>query len=111
MKLKDFQKLSVRTMNPSLTQEQQICNCIIGIQSEAGEMANEFKKNFFQGHALDLNHVHEELGDVMFYIVNLATLLDLDMEEIIEANYDKLMKRFPDGFTAAASIARVDKEK
>ena len=36
MKLKDFQELSVRTMNTDLSQEQKISNCLIGIQGETG---------------------------------------------------------------------------
>lgn len=109
MKLKDFQELSVRTMNTDLSQEQKISNCLIGIQGETGEIADIFKKHLYQGHDLDLDHVEEEIGDAMFYIVNLATLMGINMEAAIERNFEKLLKRFPNGFSAEDSIARVDK--
>ena len=109
MDLKNFQELSVRTMNDNLSYEQKVSNCLMGIQGEAGEIADIFKKHMYQGHGLDIDHVEEEIGDVMFYIVNLATLLKIDMEAAIEKNFEKLLKRFPNGFSAADSIARVDK--
>lgn len=109
MDLKNFQEVSVRTMNNELTFEQKVTNCLMGIQGETGEIADIFKKHMYQGHDLDLEHVEEELGDVMFYIVNLATLYNIDMEDVIEKNFEKLLNRFPNGFSAADSIARVDK--
>lgn len=45
----------------------------------------------------------------MFYIVNLATLMGINMEAAIERNFEKLLKRFPNGFSVEDSIARVDK--
>ena len=44
----------------------------------------------------------------MFYLVNLATIFNFNMEDILQANVDKLKKRYPDGFTAKASVERVD---
>lgn len=109
MDLANFQEVSVRTMNDELTFEQKISNCLMGIQGEAGEIADIFKKHMYQGHELDLDHLKEEMGDVMFYIVNLATLYNIDMEDVIENNFIKLLNRFPNGFSAADSIARIDK--
>ena len=43
----------------------------------------------FQNHILDVDHIEEEIGDVMFYICNLATLLELNMETILEKNIKK----------------------
>ena len=109
MDLNNFQEVSVRTMNDELTFEQKVTNCLMGIQGETGELADIFKKHIYQGHDLDLEHVEEELGDVMFYIVNLATLMGINMEAAIERNFEKLLKRFPNGFSVEDSIARVDK--
>ena len=44
----------------------------------------------------------------MFYLVNLATELDIDMTEVLQNNVDKLLVRYPEGFTAKASVERVD---
>ena len=110
MDLKTFQTLSIRTLNLDLTRQEQISNCLLGIAGESGELIDLFKKNLYQGHDLDYNKVHEELGDIMFYITNLATALEMDMEMILENNISKLAKRYPNGFSSEDSIARVDRE-
>ena len=45
----------------------------------------------------------------MFYIVNLCNLLNLDLETIIEGNYNKLLKRYPEGFSVERSVNRNDR--
>ena len=44
----------------------------------------------------------------MFYICNLATLLDINMEDVLEKNVEKLNKRYKNGFSYKASIDRID---
>lgn len=45
----------------------------------------------------------------MFYLVNLATLYNIDMSEVLPMNVDKLLKRYPQGFDKEKSINREDK--
>ncbi len=35
----------------------------------------------------------KELGDVLWYLAQLATELDLDLDEVARANLDKLLSR------------------
>ena len=106
MDIGEFQRRSLRTLNNELTREEQISNMIMGLCGENGEIADQIKKNFYQGHELDRNHLKEELGDLMFYVVNLATLYDLSMENILDYNIEKLKKRYKNGFTPEESINR-----
>ena len=53
-----------------------------------------------------MDHIEEEIRDIMFYICNLATLLELNMETILEKNIKKLAKRYPKGFKSEKSINR-----
>lgn len=106
MEIRNFQKNSTRTLNKELNKEQLLSNMVMGISGEAGEVADIIKKHLYQGHNLDIQHLSEEIGDVMFYIVNLATVLGLDMCEILENNISKLKKRYPEGFDADKSINR-----
>ena len=80
MYLNDYQVKSKRTLNQELTKEQTVSNMIMGILGETGEVADVIKKHYYQGHDLDIEHIKEEIGDVMFYIVNLCNVLDLDLE-------------------------------
>ena len=42
----------------------------------------------------------------MLYIINVASVLELDMQEVLEDNINKLRKRYPQGFDADRSINR-----
>ena len=110
MEIKEFQKLSIRTLNNSLSEKEQLANMVIGASCEFSEAGDSIKKYLFQGHELDKKHIEEELGDTMFYICNLATLLNISMENVLEQNVEKLNKRYKNGFSYKASIDRVDKK-
>lgn len=106
MTIKEYQKLSTRTLNKDLEKGNQLVNMILGINGEVGELTDLFKKYWFQGHDLNRYWVVGELGDIMFYIINLCTLLGIDMEDVLETNVLKLRKRYPDGFSCEKSINR-----
>lgn len=50
----------------------------------------------------------EELGDVAWYLAELATYLEVPLEEILDKNIEKLSHRFPNGFSKEASLHRGD---
>ena len=106
MEIKEYQKRSTRTLNKELFTKEQLMNMALGISGESGEIADIFKKVLFQGHDLKIEDVIGELGDVMFYIVNLCTLLEIDIRFVLEYNVDKLQKRYPEGFDSNRSINR-----
>ena len=108
MEIAEFQKLSIRTLNNKLTMDEQLANMVIGANCEFSEAGDSIKKYLYQGHSLDKEHITEELGDTMFYICNLATLLDIDMKDVLEKNIEKLNKRYKNGFSYKASIDRID---
>ena len=72
----------------------------IGIASEGGEFAEIVKKCVFQGKPLDAEtrfHAKRELGDILWYWINSCRALDLDPNEVVEENVNKLKKRYPGG--------------
>ena len=81
---------------------------VFGINGETGEVTDILKKHLFHGHELDIQHLKEEIGDIMFYLVNLASIYEIDFSEILQINIDKLMKRYPDGFDKEKSINRIE---
>jgi NTP pyrophosphatase (non-canonical NTP hydrolase) len=69
----------------------------LGLCGEAGEVADKVKKvlrdrqgNFSPEVIADLQL---ELGDVLWYVAQLATELGLELEQIAQANLDKLASR------------------
>lgn len=106
MNIKEYQEKSTRTLNKKLIKDELLVNMIFGIVGETGEVVDLVKKFRFQGHKLDKEKLTEEIGDVMFYIANLCTLLDVDLEEVLEGNYNKLLKRYPEVFSEERSVNR-----
>lgn len=60
-----------------------------------------------QGHELDKEHLAKELGDIAWYLAEAATALDMPLEDILQANIDKLKKRHPEGFESKRSTVRL----
>tara|TARA_B100000963_G_scaffold229272_1_gene199971 strand:+ start:2444 stop:2842 length:399 start_codon:yes stop_codon:yes gene_type:complete len=72
----------------------------IGIASEGGEFSEIVKKVTFQGKPMDEDtkfHMKRELGDIMWYWINSCRALDLDPNEVIAENVEKLKARYPGG--------------
>jgi len=104
----EYQKLAIRTLNPSLNKKEVMINAVMGLCGESGEVSDIVKKHLFQGHELDVEKIKKELGDVLWYIAEMCEALDLELDEVMEANIEKLSKRFKDGFTVEESINRKD---
>lgn len=72
----------------------------IGLGSETGEFQEIVKKILFQGKPLNeenIFHMKRELGDIMWYWVNACRALNLDPNEVIAENVEKLKARYPGG--------------
>ena len=72
----------------------------LGLASESGEFIEIPKKIFFQGKPLNeenLFHMKRELGDIMWYWINACRALNLDPNEVIAENVEKLKARYPGG--------------
>lgn len=80
----------------------------LGLVGEAGEVADLVKKHLGHGHALDPAKVREELGDVIWYVPALCRLLGFSLEDVLAHNVEKLRRRYPNGFSREASLARAD---
>lgn len=111
MKLNEYQALSKRTIPKHEEwndRHEAMINYSLGIIGESGECVDHIKKHVFHGHPLDTDGIRNELGDVLHYAAGLATLCGLELEDIATGNIEKLRTRYADGFSQAASIARVD---
>jgi NTP pyrophosphatase (non-canonical NTP hydrolase) len=107
----EYQELALRTVNESLTFEQAIANVALGFAGEAGEFCEAVKHAEFHGHPLDIDNLDEEASDLLWYIAMYATFRRISLNQLAQMNIDKLRKRYPDGFSTEASIARVDVEQ
>lgn len=106
MDIKEYQEKSKRTLPTNFTDEELIKNMCLGLGGEIGEVLDIFKKYFYQGHSLDIKNVIDEMGDIMFYMANLCNILEIDLEIILDYNYNKLLNRYPNGFDVERSVNR-----
>ena len=69
---------------------------MLGLAGETGQLLSEYKKHLRDGaaHRLFEEQVGEELGDLLWYIANVASKFGLDLDQIAEKNLDKVRARF-----------------
>lgn len=101
----DYQRAAMRTAN-NLTSEQLILNGVLGLNGEAGEIADLYKKASFQGHELDKQRMIEECGDLLWYCAIMAQGLGVTLNEVATMNITKLKRRYPKGFDPERSKNR-----
>jgi NTP pyrophosphatase (non-canonical NTP hydrolase) len=72
----------------------------LGLAAETGEFCEIPKKIYFQGKPLteeNVFHMKRELGDIMWYWINACRALQLDPNDVVEENVNKLKARYPGG--------------
>lgn len=102
MEINEYQKRAMVTLNKELEKKDILINSVMGLCGESCEAIDIVKKWLAQGHKLDKKHLVSELGDIAWYLAEVATALDLSLED----NLDKLKKRYPHGFEQKKSINR-----
>ena len=108
MTINEYQKLAMVTLNPELSKRDVLLNSVMGLCGESGEAIDLVKKHLMQGHDFDREKFAKELGDIAWYLAEAATAIDMELEDVLQMNIDKLKKRFPEGFDPAKSIHRSD---
>ena len=106
MTVNEYQKLAMTTLNPALSKKDVLINGVMGLCGESGEAIDLVKKHLAQGHPLDREKLIKELGDIAWYLAETATALDVNLEEVLQGNIEKLRRRYPEGFDAAHSLHR-----
>jgi len=93
--LAEYQRLSRRTAE--YPREAWLAYPALGLSGEAGEVAEHAKKAIRDddGEISDERRtaMAKELGDVLWYVAQLASELGLDLDEIAQTNLDKLLSR------------------
>lgn len=71
----------------------------MGLIGEVGEVVDIIKKHFGHGKPLNEEHLTEELGDVLWYVNQIANNFGLDIKTIIRYNINKLTRRYPNEYS------------
>lgn len=106
MRGNDYQTLAMRTCSiPFDRRDDMLRHAVFGLSSEAGEVSGILQKEY-QGHVFDKEHMIKELGDCLWMIAEASTAIGVSLEEVMEANINKLKARYPEGFDSEHSLHR-----
>lgn len=108
MTLNEYQDAAHRTSRRDLTEEEHLFNGILGLAGETGECADLVKKNVFQDGRKIGDKLFDELGDVLWYVAEIASAMGWRLDDVAEHNRQKLLVRYPEGFSAERSLHRAE---
>ena len=101
MELNEYQRLANQTDQQPETgsfeaDPRSILVPILGLAGEVGELLGEHKKWLRDGDSYKLfpDRVREELGDLLWYLSNVAAKHGLTLEDVATYNLDKTQRRW-----------------
>jgi len=113
MNIRDYSEQAISTllgehditdMSPTLISQ------VFGLMGESGEVAEKFKKLIRDKKGViseeDKQEILKELGDILWYINSVSTLLGSNLEEVAQKNLDKVLSRKARGVTTGSGDNR-----
>jgi NTP pyrophosphatase (non-canonical NTP hydrolase) len=105
MNTKHFSRFVKETATLGLDHPDSLAYCTLGLNGEAGEVAELVKKSMRTGRPLDKVEVAMELGDVAWYTERTAQTQDITLDQVLEIVVMKLTRRKLHGKDHAAEYA------
>jgi NTP pyrophosphatase (non-canonical NTP hydrolase) len=99
VELDDYQEQALATDQRPGRSDDEFAFPLLGLASEVGSLVNNYKKRIRDGdaHAMFADRTAEDLGDVLWYVANLATRLNLSLDTVAAANLRRIHERWPSG--------------
>lgn len=76
------------------------------LNCDTAKLCDMVKKHVHQGHSLDMYELEEAMRGVFITLAYTCLFYGISLKDVAQKNIDKLMKRYPDGFSPEASINR-----
>lgn len=90
MNFNEYQKAANKTLRGN---EQVLTNCALGLGSETGQVVDLVKKYTFHGEELNREQLVKEMGDVLWYLSQIAEWNNIPFGEVADFNIKRLNKR------------------
>lgn len=97
MEFNEYQSLANRTLYGN---EQVLTNLSLGLASETGQVVDLVKKYTFHGDQLNKEQLTKQMGDVLWYLSQVAEWADIPFDEVAQQNITKLNHKYPNEKTA-----------
>lgn len=113
LSFRSYQEEAARTDRTPGTDQKALMIPLLGLAGEAGSLLAEYKKRLREGdrYKLFTDQVSEEIGDILWYLANIATKAGLDLQEIAEENLAKVVDRFSPQATHIAHLFRREDDR
>lgn len=108
MQANDYQEWTLTTAiypGAGTGNDQELSYLALGLNGEAGEVADKIKKHLRDG-KLDIGGIIYELGDVCWYIARLSEALGYELEDVLTINNAKLERRKQQNTLSGSGDAR-----
>ena len=106
MDTKEYQAFAHEGILPASKGKNPLVGFALGLAGETGEVCDAVKKREYHGRQVADAHLIEELGDVMWYVANLCTVLNISLDVVLEQNMDKLKKRYPEMYGGTKNVKK-----
>lgn len=93
MNFNEYQDLAAKFKNNWATPDSELAYLGLGVSGEAGEVTDIIKKNFIGSKKINPDDLAKELGDVLWYLSQIAAFYDYKLEDIAKINIEKLRAR------------------
>ena len=99
MTLNQYQTEAMRTASgvTNASNENLILNGAMGLCGESGEVADKIKKIYRDNNGIisedNKEQLVKEMGDVLWYLANMATDLNVTLEDVARKNLEKIQIR------------------
>lgn len=114
----DYACKAYRTIKLNASNKDLLLEGALGLSGETGEAVDIIKKYIYHEHSIvsktgesklskeDRDKLIYELGDILWYVNEIAYVINAPLSEIANKNIEKLKKRYPEGFSSEASKNR-----
>lgn len=113
MNINDYSKQALTTLHSEHginDMDATLLSQVFGLVGESGEVAEKFKKLIRDKQGVlgdqDKQEILKELGDILWYVNSVASLLDSSLEEVAQKNLDKVLSRKARGVTSGSGDNR-----
>lgn len=108
MTLSEYQANAYVAIQEHDSTKEEVMHWAIGLGEEAGETLSVVKHKYYGGQ-YNVEELVSELGDTLWHVGALCSVLGIQMEDVAKYNLGKLHFRYPDGqFDNERSIRRHD---
>lgn len=101
MDFNDYQNRAIKTRQKPAEDVPPVIISLLGLAGEAGQLLSEYKKFVRDGSSHELHHdrVTEELGDLLWYVANVADCFGVMLDDVASTNLRKTDARFGSGMS------------